>query len=76
MWSRRDFINKTTGAGVGLFIPGWLNATGLTGEELTRLIILHTNDVHSRVEPFPNDGSKNAGLGGAARRATLIERIR
>lgn len=76
MWSRRDFLNRTTGAGAALMIPGWLNAAGLSGEELSKLIILHTNDVHSRVEPFPEDGSKNAGLGGAARRATLIEQIR
>ncbi|MDX1477639.1 MAG: metallophosphatase, partial [Saprospiraceae bacterium] len=43
---------------------------------LTRLTILHTNDVHSRIEPFPMDGSRRQGLGGAARRAALIERIR
>ncbi len=76
MWSRRDFLNRTTGAGAALMIPGWLNAAGLTDEELTKLVILHTNDVHSRVEPFPEDGSKNAGLGGAARRATIIGQIR
>ena len=41
-----------------------------------RLVILHTNDTHSRLEPFPEDGGPFAGLGGAARRATLIRRIR
>ena len=40
------------------------------------LTILHTNDVHSRLDPFPMDGSKNAGLGGVAARATIIEQIR
>ena len=40
------------------------------------LTILHTNDVHSRIEPFPMDGSHNQGLGGVARRATLVDRIR
>ncbi len=76
MWSRRDFLNRTTGAGAALLVPGWLNAAALTDGELSKLVILHTNDVHSRVEPFPEDGSKNAGLGGAARRATVIEEIR
>lgn len=45
-------------------------------KNLVRLTILHTNDVHSRIEPFPMDGSRNQGMGGAARRATLIQQVR
>ncbi|GGK65955.1 metallophosphatase [Rufibacter glacialis] len=41
-----------------------------------KLTILHTNDMHSRIDPFPNDGRKNGGLGGMARRATLVKQIR
>jgi 5'-nucleotidase len=44
--------------------------------DIIKLSILHTNDVHSRVEPFPMDGSKYQGLGGTARRAALIQKIR
>jgi 5'-nucleotidase len=41
----------------------------------TLITILHTNDVHSQIEPLPmND--KYAGKGGVARRATLVKRIR
>lgn len=40
------------------------------------LTILHTNDVHSRIEPFPDNAGRNAGKGGVARRATLIDKIR
>lgn len=76
MWSRRNFINRTAGAGAALMLPGWVSASALLKGELTRLVILHTNDVHSRIDPFPEDGSRNAGLGGAARRAALIEKIR
>lgn len=76
MWSRRAFLQKTSGAGAALMLPGWISASSLISEEMTRLIILHTNDTHSRIEPFPEDGSRNAGLGGAARRATLISKIR
>lgn len=43
---------------------------------LQKLTILHTNDVHSRIEPFPMDGSRNQGLGGIARRSALIKKIR
>jgi 5'-nucleotidase len=38
--------------------------------------ILHTNDVHSRLDPFPADAGSNAGRGGVAARAALIRRIR
>ncbi|RYZ81717.1 MAG: bifunctional metallophosphatase/5'-nucleotidase [Moraxellaceae bacterium] len=48
----------------------------LAAGDLVKLTILHTNDVHSRIEPFPMDGSRNQGMGGAARRASLIKRIR
>ncbi|MDQ3017481.1 MAG: metallophosphoesterase [Bacteroidota bacterium] len=75
MWSRRQFVTRSSAAGTALFLPGWVSAAVLT-QELTKLVILHTNDVHSRVEPFPDDGSKNAGLGGAARRAAIIDKIR
>ena len=40
------------------------------------LVVLHTNDTHSRLDPFPMDGGPFAGRGGAARRATLVRRIR
>ena len=42
----------------------------------SRLVVLHTNDTHSRLDPFPQDGGPFAGLGGAARRAVLVRRIR
>jgi 5'-nucleotidase len=41
-----------------------------------RLTILHTNDVHSRVEPFGPGSGPLTGRGGVARRATLVKRIR
>lgn len=40
------------------------------------LTILHTNDVHSHLDPFPMDGSRNQGLGGVAARSSLIKDIR
>ncbi len=45
-------------------------------DDATRLVVLHTNDTHSRMDPFPMDGGRFAGLGGAARRATLVRRVR
>jgi 5'-nucleotidase len=40
-----------------------------------KLTILHTNDVHSHIDPFPDD-PRNPNMGGVARRASLIETIR
>ena len=48
----------------------------LADEKAYRLTVLHTNDVHSRIDPFPMDGSANQGLGGVAARAGIIEKIR
>lgn len=72
--SRRDFLKKLGLLSAGLTISPWFASEASSGIE--KITILHTNDVHSRIDPFPLDGSRNAGLGGVARRATLIEQIR
>jgi 5'-nucleotidase len=69
-WARDAGAAKAGGGTRGI-VAG---AGGADGDAL--LTILHTNDVHSRIDPFPEDGSRNAGRGGAARRATLIRRVR
>lgn len=72
---RRNFIKKT--AATAAFIG--LNQTfGLLDETKnpTKIVILHTNDVHSHIDPFPADHTRNPNMGGAAKRASLIEKIR
>ena len=73
--SRRQFLKHVGAAAVvgALPLPDLL-AGG--SSKTTSLTILHTNDVHSRLDPFPMDGSRNAGRGGVARRMTLIRQIR
>ncbi|WP_084299276.1 bifunctional metallophosphatase/5'-nucleotidase [Dyadobacter tibetensis] len=73
--SRRDFL-KMSASSFGLAGLTTLPYHVLARPEIIQLTILHTNDVHSRIEPFPMDGSRNQGLGGVARRATLINSIR
>lgn len=75
MLSRRNFL-KTTSIGSGLLLAGSFPLDALASEKETRLTILHTNDVHSRLDPFPMDGSRFQGLGGVAARAALIGKIR
>lgn len=75
MLNRRSFI-KRTAIGSGLMLAGGFPFESLAGEKLHNLTILHTNDVHSRLEPFPMDGSKYSGQGGVAARSALINKIR
>lgn len=78
--NRRQFLKFLgTAAVIGSVAPDILAGPIQAGSGLlksTTLTILHTNDVHSRLDPFPMDGSRNAGKGGVARRATLIHQIR
>ncbi|AHM62115.1 5'-nucleotidase [Flammeovirgaceae bacterium 311] len=70
---RREFI-KNVALGTGALLT--LGPTISEAAGAQKITILHTNDMHSRIEPFPDDGRSWAGLGGMARRATLIEQIR
>lgn len=44
--------------------------------DMIRLTILHTNDTHSHIDPFPVDHAKYPDQGGVMRRAGLIQQIR
>ena len=71
---RRDFIQKTA-AGSALIVGG-LSLSSFAAPEVKKITILHTNDVHSHIDPFPVDDPKYGDKGGVARRATLIEQVR
>jgi len=73
---RRDFLVKSTLSTLGMTSMAGIPLSVLDAHDITRLTILHTNDVHSRIEPFPMDGGRNEGQGGVSRRATLVERVR
>jgi 5'-nucleotidase len=75
MLNRRKFLTQSALAAGALLAPPRLMAAGLD-YDVKKLTILHTNDVHSRIDPFPMDGGRNQGLGGVAARAALIETIR
>jgi 5'-nucleotidase len=72
---RRDFLKHTALGAAGISMLG-LPLSAEAARDGIKLTILHTNDQHSRIDPFPDDGRKYGGMGGMARRATLIERIR
>ncbi len=73
--SRRDFLRTLTGAGA-LLGSGFLFSSFKKEDEYVRIVILHTNDVHSHIDPFPANDPKYPGLGGVERRAAMIKEIR
>lgn len=72
---RRKFIQQTVATGSFLTFGG-LSVNSCKENSQKQITILHTNDVHSHIEPFDNKHPLYANLGGIARRATLIEQIR
>lgn len=76
MLNRRRFLEYSLKASASLALAPELLRELDTVTGITRLTILHTNDTHSRLDPFPMDGSRNQGMGGVAARAALIEKIR
>lgn len=72
---RRDFIQKTATSSTLLSLGG-LSLSSFTIPDVKKITILHTNDVHSHIDPFPSDDPRNANKGGVARRAAVIEAIR
>ena len=72
---RRTFIHNTISTAAFLGLGGFKELDFLNNDH-TKITILHTNDVHSHIDPFPNNHPRNPGAGGVSRRATIIQQIR
>ena len=73
---RRTFIKRVSAASALVGMGALPLEAFSEREEIVRISILHTNDMHSRIDPFPMDGGRMQGLGGMAKRATLVKKIR
>lgn len=71
---RREFLKTSIYSSIGIIGLG--SKEVFAKKHATKITILHTNDVHSHIDPFPDNDPKYPGLGGAARRAALIKKIR
>ena len=72
---RRNFIqNIVLGTGTLLVSPSLFSQENLKKKK--RLVILHTNDTHSTIEPFPSKHSKFPNMGGVSKRHTILQKIR
>lgn len=75
MQNRRTFLQQMASA-TALTSLGGLSLGSCVGSSQKKITILHTNDVHSQIDPLPDNHYKYPGLGGFARRATIIEKVR
>ena len=77
---RKKFLRTIGGGTLAMTLaPNLLLAENLILLDKTsdyKLTILHTNDQHSRIEPFDSSYSRNPNQGGFARRAALVQKIR
>lgn len=73
--NRRSFIQKTISCG-GLLLSTSYIYGALKTKDFKKLTILHTNDTHSRIDPFPSNDPKFPNQGGIYRRASYIDQVR
>ncbi len=76
METRREFIKKAGAASLLTMIPT-VDVLATDLNPVKKITILHTNDQHSRIEPFEvSSDERTSNKGGFARRASLIHKIR
>ncbi len=74
---RRKFIQNTVVVSGGLILaPSLIAQNSSEVKAKNKLTILHTNDTHSNIDPFPENHAKYPGKGGVARRYEMIQKIR
>ena len=71
MRNRRRFIKQS---GLGILGLSLVPQLSFAKKGDVKITILHTNDMHSHIQPFTS--GRNKGLGGMAQRAGLINSIR
>lgn len=74
---RRKFIQNSVLVSGGLILaPSAIAMSTSEVKTKNKLTILHTNDTHSNIDPFPDNHAKYPGKGGVARRYEMIQKIR
>jgi 5'-nucleotidase len=72
MKTRRNFLK---GMALGTAALG-AHPLFAASKDQVKITILHTNDLHSRIEPFNDRDPKYAGMGGLSRISALVNSIR
>ncbi|HEX7584839.1 MAG TPA: metallophosphoesterase [Prolixibacteraceae bacterium] len=75
MSNRRTFLKQSMLGGGALslsLLPNELFASG----ELIKLTVMHTNDMHCHLDPFPESDAEYPGRGGLVKLASLVAKSR
>ena len=75
MSNRRAFL-KQSGLAAGALTMGLFPQEMFASGELVKLIVLHTNDIHCHLDPFPDSDAEYPGRGGLVRLASLVAQCR
>ena len=72
---RRRFVRNLAAGAAGLSLPvaPWKISTA---SDTVTITVLHTNDMHSHIEPFVSEDERYSGRGGLARISALVKQIR
>lgn len=76
MWNRREFLRNISIASLFLGTGLVSKKASAAKNQMQKITILHTNDLHSRIDPFPKADPEYGGLGGFARINALVQKIR
>lgn len=74
-FTRRKLFQKFGLLSIGLIVPKWLRAASKK-KPASKLVILHTNDTHSQIDPMPANHNKFPNQGGIVARQALINEYR
>jgi 5'-nucleotidase len=73
--TRRKFVFQASALAGSMLLSNSLLAS-VSNKKSRKLIILHTNDTHSNIDPFPANHAKFPNMGGVSRRDAYIRKIR
>jgi 5'-nucleotidase len=76
MITRKNFLKQASVLATGSLLPLNLGSDIINRFNGRKVTILYTNDTHARLDPFPENARRFAGLGGIARRASLVKKVR
>ena len=74
--NRRNFIFKILGGFTALLTLSSFSFLNKKKSKTTKITILHTNDMHSHIDPFDANDKNHPNKGGMVRIASLVNEIR
>jgi 5'-nucleotidase len=75
MSNRRTFLKQSL-MGSGVLVLGTVPVELFASGELKRLTVMHTNDMHCHIDPYPESNAEYSGRGGLVRIASVVAQAR